>query len=92
MIADDSGDDIGASEPAGAGGGFSSSTQQYPPHFSSLDLDAMRQPGVTGEAAGFGARDAEGLAGMTEFQVGQQFLDKEDALLSVKTYSIRRGV
>ncbi|XP_015970023.1 uncharacterized protein LOC107493437 [Arachis duranensis] len=92
MIADDSGDDIGASEPAGAGGGSSSSTQQYPPHFSSLDLDAMRQPGVPGEAAGFGARDAEGSTGMTEFQVGQQFQDKEDALLSVKTYSIRRGV
>ncbi|XP_020996310.2 uncharacterized protein LOC110280108 [Arachis duranensis] len=76
MIADDSGDDIGASEPAGAGGGSSSGTQQYPPHFSSLDLDAMRQPGVPEEAAGFGARDAEGSAGMTEFQ----------------TYSIRRGV
>ncbi|XP_015948565.1 uncharacterized protein LOC107473501 [Arachis duranensis] len=92
MIADDSADDIGASEPAGAGGGSSSGTQQYPPHFSSLDLDAMRQPGVPCEAAGFGPRDAEGSAGMTEFQVGQQFQDKEDALLSVKTYSIRRGV
>ncbi|XP_057748047.1 uncharacterized protein LOC130967247 [Arachis stenosperma] len=52
----------------------------------------MRQPRVLGEATGFGARDAEGSAGMTEFQVGQQFQDKEDALLSVKTYSIRRGV
>nr|XP_025693030.1 uncharacterized protein LOC112795307 [Arachis hypogaea] len=60
MIADDSGDDIGA--------------------------------GVPGEPVGFGARDAEGSAGMTEFQVGQQFQDKEDALLSVKTYNIRRGV
>ncbi|XP_057730163.1 uncharacterized protein LOC130945467 [Arachis stenosperma] len=92
MIGDDSADDIGASEPAGAGGGSSSGTQQYPPHFSSLDLDAMRQPGVPCEVAGFGARDAEGSAGMTEFQVGQQFQDKKDALLSVKTYSIRRGV
>ncbi|XP_057740188.1 uncharacterized protein LOC130957338 [Arachis stenosperma] len=92
MIADDSGNEIGASEPAGAGGGSSSGTQQYPPHFSSLDLDAMRHPGVPGEAAGFGARDAEGSVGMTEFQVGQQFQDKDDALLSVKTYSIRRGV
>ncbi|XP_015947396.1 uncharacterized protein LOC107472365 [Arachis duranensis] len=62
MIVDDNGDDVGASEPAGAGGGSSSGTQQYPPHFSSLDLDAMRQE------------------------------DKEEALLSVKTYSIRRGV
>ncbi|XP_015971726.1 uncharacterized protein LOC107495146 [Arachis duranensis] len=92
MIADDSGDDVGASEPAGAGGGSSSGTQQYPPHFSSLDLDAMRQEGVPGQPAGFGARDAEGSAGLTEFQVGQQFPDKEEALLSVKTYSIRRGV
>ncbi|XP_052109212.1 uncharacterized protein LOC107460963 [Arachis duranensis] len=92
MIADDSGDDFGASEPAGAGGGFSSGTQQYPPHFSSLDLDAMRQERFPGQPAGFGARDGEGSAGMTEFQVGQQFQDKGEALLSVKTYSIRRGV
>ncbi|XP_057723479.1 uncharacterized protein LOC130939387 [Arachis stenosperma] len=92
MIADDSGDDAGPSEPAGVGGGSSSGTQQYPPHFSSLDLDAMRQEGVPGQPAGFGARDAEGSAGLTEFQVGQQFPDKEEALLSVKTYSIRRGV
>ncbi|XP_015965891.1 uncharacterized protein LOC107489651 [Arachis duranensis] len=92
MIADDNGDDAGASEPAGVGGGSSSGTQQYPPHFSSLDLDAMRQEGVPGQPAGFGARDAEGSAGLTEFQVGQQFPDKEEAFLSVKTYSIRRGV
>ncbi|RYR70414.1 hypothetical protein Ahy_A03g016909 [Arachis hypogaea] len=45
MIADDSGDDIGASEPAGAGSSSSSSTQQYTPHFSSFDLDVMRQEG-----------------------------------------------
>ncbi|XP_016173325.1 uncharacterized protein LOC107615811 [Arachis ipaensis] len=41
-IEDDSGDEVGASGPALAGGGSSSGTQQYPPHFSSLDLDAMR--------------------------------------------------
>ncbi|XP_052118642.1 uncharacterized protein LOC127748357 [Arachis duranensis] len=67
MIADDSGDDVGASEPAGAGGGSSSGTQQYPPHFSSLDLAAMRQEGVPGQPTGFGARDAEGSASLTEF-------------------------
>ncbi|RYR14793.1 hypothetical protein Ahy_B04g071493 isoform B [Arachis hypogaea] len=64
MIADDSGDDLGATDPRRA----------------------------TGQTAGFGARDTEGSAGMTEFQVGQQFQDKDEALLSVKTYSIRRGV
>ncbi|XP_020989749.2 uncharacterized protein LOC107471055 [Arachis duranensis] len=92
MIADDSGDDVGASEPAGAGGGSSSGTQQYPPYFFSLDLDAMRQEVVPGQPAGFGARDSEGSAGLTEFQVGQQFQDKDEALLSVKTYGIRRGI
>ncbi|RYR37653.1 hypothetical protein Ahy_A09g042511 [Arachis hypogaea] len=91
-IEDDSGDEVGATGPALAGGGSSSGTQQYPPHFSSLDLDAMRHEGVLGDAVGFGARDAEGTAGLTEFQVGQQFQDKDEALLSVKTYSIRRGV
>ncbi|XP_057723483.1 uncharacterized protein LOC130939391 [Arachis stenosperma] len=92
IIADDSGDDVGPSEPACAGGSSSSGTQQYPPYFSSLDLDAMRQQGDPGEPAGFGARDAEGSAGLIEFQVGQQFQDKDEAVLSVKTYSIRRGV
>ncbi|RYR12819.1 hypothetical protein Ahy_B04g070154 isoform E [Arachis hypogaea] len=92
LIADDSGDDLGASDPRGAAGGFSSGTQQYPPHFSSLDLDAMRDDGLPGQQAGFGARDADGSAGMTEFQVGQQFQDKDEVLLSVKTYSIRRGI
>ncbi|RYR71738.1 hypothetical protein Ahy_A02g005964 isoform C [Arachis hypogaea] len=76
MIEDDSGDEVGATEPALAVGGSSSGTQQYPPHFSSLDLDAMRQEGVSRHSVGFGARDAEGTAGLTEFQ----------------TYSIRRGV
>ncbi|RYR72626.1 hypothetical protein Ahy_A02g006846 isoform A [Arachis hypogaea] len=91
MIDDDSGDDIGASEPALTVGGSSTGTQQYPPHFSSLDLDAMRKEGVSGHSVGFGVRDAEGTAGLTEFQVGQQFQDNDEALLSVKTYSIQRG-
>ncbi|XP_025625140.1 uncharacterized protein [Arachis hypogaea] len=92
MIADESGDDLGTTGPRRATGGSSSSTQQYPPHFSALDLDAMRQDKNAVQASGFGARDTEGSAGMTEFQVGQQFQDKDEALLSVKTYSIRRGV
>ncbi|RYR49726.1 hypothetical protein Ahy_A07g036255 isoform F [Arachis hypogaea] len=92
MIADDSGDDLGTTNPRRATGGSSSGTQQYPPHFSSLDLDAMRQDENPVQASRFGARDTEGSAGMTEFQVGQQFQDKDEALLSVKTYSIRRGV
>ncbi|XP_057760181.1 uncharacterized protein LOC130980529 [Arachis stenosperma] len=92
FIADESGDDVGTTVPTRAIGGSSSGTQQYPPHFSSLDLDAMRQDDDVLQASGFGARDTEGSAGMNEFQVGQQFQDKDEALLSVKTYSIRRGV
>ncbi|RYR73147.1 hypothetical protein Ahy_A02g007477 isoform B [Arachis hypogaea] len=68
MIDDDSADDIGATGPALEVGGSSSGTQQYPPHFSSLDLDAMRHEVVLGHAVGFGARDAEGSTGLTEFQ------------------------
>ncbi|RYR54290.1 hypothetical protein Ahy_A06g029548 isoform C [Arachis hypogaea] len=68
MIDDDSGDDIRVSEPALAVGSSSTGTQQYPPHFSSLDLNAMRQEGVSGHSVGFGARDAEGTAGLTKFQ------------------------
>ncbi|RYQ88374.1 hypothetical protein Ahy_B09g095593 isoform C [Arachis hypogaea] len=90
-IEDDSGDEVVAAGLALAGGGSSSGTQQYPPYFSSLDLDATTHEGALGHAVGFGARDAEGNAGLTEFQVGQQFQDKDEALLSVKTYSIRRG-
>ncbi|XP_016177939.1 uncharacterized protein LOC107620266 [Arachis ipaensis] len=70
LITDDSGDDIAASNPAGDGGGSSSGTHQYRPHFSSLDLDGMRQEGVPGEPTGFGARDTQGTGGLTEFQVG----------------------
>nr|XP_025612088.1 uncharacterized protein LOC112705480 [Arachis hypogaea] len=92
MIADESGDDVGTTVPRRATGGSSSGTQQYPPHFSSLDLDAMRQDENALQPSGFGARETEGSAGMNEFQVGQQFPDKDEALLSVKTYSIRRGV
>ncbi|RYR21072.1 hypothetical protein Ahy_B03g066316 [Arachis hypogaea] len=69
IIADDSGDDIAASIPAGASTG-----------------------GIPGDPVGFGARDTQGTGGLSEFQVGQQFQDKEEALLSVKTYSIRRRV
>ncbi|XP_015944116.1 uncharacterized protein LOC107469252 [Arachis duranensis] len=76
IIADESGDDVGASDPIRPTGGSSSGTNQYPPHFSSLDLDAMRQDEHLGQLTRFGARDTDGSAGMTEFQ----------------TYSIRRGV
>ncbi|RYR29286.1 hypothetical protein Ahy_B01g053652 isoform B [Arachis hypogaea] len=58
-----------------------------------LDLDAMRQQADHSEHVGFGARGTQQGGGEgTEFQVGQQFQDKEEAVLSLKTYSIQRGV
>nr|XP_025616625.1 uncharacterized protein LOC112708920 [Arachis hypogaea] len=59
---------------------------------SSDDIDPSELEGDHGESTGFGARDVEGSAGLTEFQVGQQFQHKDEAVLTVKTYSIRRGV
>ncbi|XP_057719472.1 uncharacterized protein LOC130933883 [Arachis stenosperma] len=50
----------------------------------------MRHEGVLGHAVD-SELDAERSTGLTEFQVGQQFQDKDEALLSVKTYSIGEG-
>ncbi|RYQ80448.1 hypothetical protein Ahy_Scaffold1g106853 isoform A [Arachis hypogaea] len=75
MIADESGDDVGTTIPRRATGGSSSGTQQYPPHFSSLDLDAMRQDKNALQPSGFGARDTEGYVGKcSEFGNGCTWL------------------
>ncbi|XP_016195725.1 uncharacterized protein LOC107636747 [Arachis ipaensis] len=68
IIADDSGDDIAASNSARAGRASSSGTQQYPPHFLSLDLDVMKPEGVPDEPIRFDARDTQGTRGLSEFQ------------------------
>ncbi|XP_016168028.1 uncharacterized protein LOC107610490 [Arachis ipaensis] len=41
---------------------------------------------------GFGTRETQNIGVVSEFQVGQQFQDKEEVVLSVKTYSICCGV
>ncbi|RYQ89739.1 hypothetical protein Ahy_B09g096227 isoform B [Arachis hypogaea] len=75
LIADESGDDVGTTVPRRATGGSSSGTQQYPPHFSSLDLDAMRQDENALLPSGFGARDTEGYVGKcSEFGNGCTWL------------------
>ncbi|XP_016185956.1 uncharacterized protein LOC107627646 [Arachis ipaensis] len=53
------------------------------------DKLAKREPGVPVE---FEARDTQDTRGLAEFQVGHQFQDKEEAVLSMKTYIIRCGV
>ncbi|RYR15094.1 hypothetical protein Ahy_B04g071819 isoform F [Arachis hypogaea] len=81
--------------PLGVGDGFLGEGEEDDVEPDMIDDDSsddIGAKGVSGHSVGFGARDAEGTAGLTEFQVGQQFQDKDEALLSVKTYSIRRGV
>ncbi|RYR54285.1 hypothetical protein Ahy_A06g029548 isoform F [Arachis hypogaea] len=98
------GDDVGSREnlpddlldvaPLGVGDGVLGDADEDDVEPDMIDDDSgddIRE-GVSGHSVGFGARDAEGTAGLTKFQVGQQFQDKDEALLSVKTYSIRRGV
>ncbi|XP_057740579.1 uncharacterized protein LOC130957750 [Arachis stenosperma] len=65
-INEDSNDDLGRSIPVRGGGTSSLETQQYLPHFSTLDLEAMTQQELPN--------------------------NKEEVVLSVKTYSICRGV
>ncbi|XP_057740504.1 uncharacterized protein LOC130957674 [Arachis stenosperma] len=91
-IADDSDDETPRTTPAVGGGASSSGTNQYPPHFSALDLDAMAPQGDPSVPVGFGARDTQNARVVSEFQISQQYQDKEEVVFSMKTYSIRRGV
>ncbi|MED6162078.1 hypothetical protein PIB30_066958 [Stylosanthes scabra] len=58
---------------------------EYPVHFSILNLDAINSEFCLGQ----GGPDDDPT---TEFEVGQQFENKEEVLMAVKTYSILRGV
>ncbi|MED6193147.1 hypothetical protein PIB30_016241 [Stylosanthes scabra] len=62
-------------------------TRQYdhPAHFRSLNLDAMN-------LGSFGFQGGPDDDPVDEFEVGQQFDDKEAVLMAVKTYSIRRAI
>ncbi|XP_015950768.1 uncharacterized protein LOC107475616 [Arachis duranensis] len=70
-ICGDSDDDIPSSTPT-PHGAFGSGTQQYPPHLSSLNLEAIGQH--------------------QNEEIGQSFQSKEEVVLSVKDYNIRRGI
>ncbi|RYR12821.1 hypothetical protein Ahy_B04g070154 isoform A [Arachis hypogaea] len=92
------GDEVGTGEhlptslhcatPAGVGDGLCDDpdNDDVEPDLIADDSGDDLGDGLPGQQAGFGARDADGSAGMTEFQVGQQFQDKDEVLLSVKTY------
>ncbi|XP_025629054.1 uncharacterized protein [Arachis hypogaea] len=91
-IADDHDDDTPRPTPAVGGGTSSLGNNQFPSHFSALELDAMAPQGDPGVPVGFGARETQNTRVVSEFQVGQHFQDKEEVVLSVKTYNICRGV
>ncbi|RYR35785.1 hypothetical protein Ahy_A10g050894 isoform A [Arachis hypogaea] len=74
--------------PVGVGDGFLVDEKEDDVEPDMIDDDSADDIGATGPAleCWIRARDAEGTTGLTEFQVGQQFQDKDEALLSVKTY------
>ncbi|RYR29219.1 hypothetical protein Ahy_B01g053566 isoform E [Arachis hypogaea] len=92
VIGDESDDEDDTRPVAPSQGQTSSQTQQYPPHFSTLDLEAMNQPAFPGRQVSSIHRDEHGMHGAEEFEVGQRFQSKEEAVLMVKNYNIRRGV
>ncbi|MED6211428.1 hypothetical protein PIB30_073575, partial [Stylosanthes scabra] len=74
------------------GGASSLDTQQYPPHLSNLNLDALFGPGRRDGDSGSASHVSQGSNILVEFQVGQTFQSKEEAILVVKNYYIHCGV
>ncbi|XP_057763261.1 uncharacterized protein LOC130983091 [Arachis stenosperma] len=91
MIDKYSDDDLEKSIPVRSSGTSSLGTQHYLPHFLTLNLEAMTH-GFPNVESKFRAKDTQDTTGLVEFQVGQQFRNKEEVFLCVKTYGIRRGV
>ncbi|XP_016168186.1 uncharacterized protein LOC107610689 [Arachis ipaensis] len=88
-ISGDSEEETPVAPPAPQGPSSSGSHQQ-PPHFSILNLEAVSQQ--PDEAHTFGGQGLHEDNTSEEFQIGQSFQTKEEAVMSVKDYSIRRGV
>ncbi|XP_015947829.1 uncharacterized protein LOC107472813 [Arachis duranensis] len=88
-ILGDTEEDTPRTPPACRGPSSSGSGQQLP-HFSTLNLEAIGQhPDIdpTSRSQGLHKENPSG-----DFQIGQSFQTKEEVVLSVKDYSIRRGV
>ncbi|XP_016191675.1 uncharacterized protein LOC107632517 [Arachis ipaensis] len=65
-------------------------THEQPAHYSTLDLEAIGQPPESDPT--FGGQGLHERNSVVEFQVGQSFHSKEEAVLTIKDYSIWRGV
>ncbi|QHO56690.1 Putative mutator sub-class protein [Arachis hypogaea] len=76
--------------PPALQGPSSSGSHQQPPHFSMLNLEAASQQ--PDDAHIFGYQGLHDGNTSKEFQIGQSFQTKEEAVMSVKDYSIRLGV
>ncbi|MED6211201.1 hypothetical protein PIB30_071453 [Stylosanthes scabra] len=88
-------DDDGRTISVAREGPSSSETQQFPPHFSTLNLEVESAVGPINRDSGpdvHGSRGSHGLNVPKEFQIGQTFQSKEKALLALKNYNIRHGV
>ncbi|MED6144528.1 hypothetical protein PIB30_016375 [Stylosanthes scabra] len=90
LIADDS-DDDNQSFPVLRRGPASSGSHQYPEHFSSLEVIAPTHE-ENEAGAGFGGGGSVDVLTPNKFEIRQIFQTKEDAVLNVKSYNIRRAV
>ncbi|XP_057732887.1 uncharacterized protein LOC130948192 [Arachis stenosperma] len=88
-ISGDSEEDTPVSPPAPQVPSSSGSRQQ-PPHFSTLNLEAVSQQ--PNDAHTFGYQGLHNGNASDEFQIGQSFQTKDEAVMSVNDYSIRPGV
>ncbi|XP_015944535.1 uncharacterized protein LOC107469672 [Arachis duranensis] len=76
--------------PPAPQGPSSSGSHQQPPYFLTLNLEEVSQQ--PDEAHTFGGQGLHEGNTFGKFQIGQSFQTKEEAVMSVKDYSIRRGV
>ncbi|XP_057763526.1 uncharacterized protein LOC130983402 [Arachis stenosperma] len=92
IIGDESDGEEDTAVVGGAQTHGSSGTQQYPRHFTTLDLEAMNQAANVDQHHPVIHGERPSVIGMDEFEVGQRFEIKEEAVLTIKSYNIRRGV
>ncbi|XP_016168777.1 uncharacterized protein LOC107611355 [Arachis ipaensis] len=88
-ISGDSKEETPVAPPVPQGPSSSGSHQQLP-HFSTLNLEAVSQQPDDAHTFGYQGLHEDNTS--REFQIGQSFHTKEEAVMSVKDYSIRRGV
>ncbi|XP_025617139.1 uncharacterized protein [Arachis hypogaea] len=92
IISDESDGEEDTAVAVGAQTHGSSGTQQYSRHFTTLDLEAMNKAANVDQHHPVIHGERPSVIGTDEFEVGQQFETKEEAVLTIKSYNIRRGV